>query len=645
MPTHVEVKGKPSTLEGNQEYALLYAQRIVRHFTESLEQNNCLISIPIGVYMELDRHEKAVTDLVDTAIQVYNPNIYDGSAGGDKDEARASSIADRDDIARAAMSQLSEDCFNCNMDFPKFDFSGVFGTVLADARIAIDGYQDMFKFNKASVCQYAFFLSYLCIPDLLKLIAMILAAIVRLLSGIKLPRITIIFMIMALLSAIIGALLSALSMLIRFAMTPILCILDTIESIIDDLPTPENLRKVSKSDMEALGMGHIIDGRYDTGLKEQVQAIRERITSAGRGLESNISKVTKDTFGALEGVIQKSIDSLNESVTELMGLFTHFACEPGRSGLSIGQWLGTASELVAMLNLLRYVVKGKAGKAALKAACNRPRGSRVTPDDKQAWMDSIAASDEPLDVSTIAEIIKDTIGSEVDIVVDGDTGKPIAAIIKDPDSNNSSNKDGHLTLFNCELDNYIASSDISTILDEAVNEAIERVDTWETGDNDGTGHGQRDPSIHIIPVSEIDTSKYKPGAEWVPLEIDTDWNIADHVKDALDLVNKYNPSKEGTIETPIIVLDPDSIDNYIPPKRHYDKYIYKPVWKDIDDSDWGVNDFIKDDTLPDNQRGDKSLIDTSGNLVDLYKENPSKTISLECGTPEEISKRIGLIYD
>ena len=248
---------------------------------------------------------------------------------------------------------------------------------MAEIQNTLEQFKGISKYNKASVCQYAFFLSYLCIPDLLKLVSLILAAITKLLSDITLPRITIALFINAILSAIIEVLVRNISILARFALTPVLCILDAIDSIIAQLPTPENIRAQNEQDLIRLGVNEkFMQGEYDTGLADKSKKIREAYTSRVRKYEQeasmNTQKYVKEIFGPLEETINKSVDSLNNSIAELTGLLNHFSCEPSRSGLTTSQYLSNLSEFMALVNLLRYIIKFKGKKAAFEQLCNTP---------------------------------------------------------------------------------------------------------------------------------------------------------------------------------------------------------------------------------------------------------------------------------
>ena len=133
----------------------------------------CLIQVPAALYVEIDDQYNRLVDYIESAV---NSGSIDTGNTGATDNYVSYSYQEGDfrqtEIAQAvreAIRRASNDCFNCNIPKPKFDFSGVFDNLMAEIQSTLEQFGGMFKYNKASVCQYAFFLSYLCIPDLLML--------------------------------------------------------------------------------------------------------------------------------------------------------------------------------------------------------------------------------------------------------------------------------------------------------------------------------------------------------------------------------------------------------------------------------------------------------------------------------------------
>lgn len=521
------------TPTANIAYAVSYAQVIIEHFSKALEENGCLIQVPAALYVEIDDQYNRLVDYIESAVNSGNTGATDNYATYSYQEGdfRQTETAQ---AVREAIRRASNDCFNCNIPKPKFDFSGIFDNMMAEIQSTLEQFGGMFKYNKASVCQYAFFLSYLCIPDLLKLVSLILAAITKLLSGIALPRITIALFINAILSAIIEVLVRNVAILARFALTPVLCILDAIDSIIAQLPTSENIRAQNEQDLIRLGINEkFMQGEYDTGLADKSRKIREAYTSRVRKYEQeasmNTQKYVKEIFGPMKETINKSVDSLNNSIAELTGLLNHFSCEPSRSGLTVSQHLSNLSEFMALVNLLRYIIKFKGKKAAFEQLCNAP-----TDSSNYANNNYTDIYDTPMSIENIGSIIADVLGSDIDIITN-DEGNPIAIGIKNPNSEIDESR--NLSFWSCNLRDFAES----VIVPNLINDIIQNdIPTLNIDDFNMTPW-----KVTVIPNSSY-TTNMDINTDIIPLVIDEVWNLPDHIRDIISLIDTYNGATDPT---------------------------------------------------------------------------------------------------
>lgn len=53
-------------------YAVAYAQLIVDHFSKALQENGCLIQVPVGLYIQFDDQYNRLVDYIDSAINAGN---------------------------------------------------------------------------------------------------------------------------------------------------------------------------------------------------------------------------------------------------------------------------------------------------------------------------------------------------------------------------------------------------------------------------------------------------------------------------------------------------------------------------------------------------------------------------------------------
>ena len=624
---------RASSNAGTSAYAMMYAQQIVDHFSKALEENNCLVQFPIGMYVELDNLDNQLNDYIDAAVEAERDNKTNTDSPGYEEPRTSDSLTD--EIVRSAIASVSDKCFNCKIEKPKFDFSDMFGNLMAQARLILDQFENMFKYKKASVCQYAFFLSYLCVPDLLKLIALILAAIVRLMQNINLPRITVELFISGILSAIISALVRNISILARFALTPVLCILDAIQDIISRLPTPENIRKTSGEDLKKLGIEEHFQG--NTGASEMVESVRKAYTDRIKSFESldinSTQQYAQSIFGPLENTINNAVSSLNDSVTELEGLLNHFQCEPGRSGISISDFLSNVSELMALLNLIRYIIQFKSGKAAMEKLCNTPT------DGSNYGNDNSSLNDRPLTIENIGSIIAETIYDDIEIITSED-GDPIGIVIQDTIKNNPNS----LTFWTCNLNDFIENINITDIITQEVENNIDKLNfpEYELGEW----------KVTLIPETEYTFTR--PNTAIIPLKIDEVWNLPQHIKDIIEVIDVYNPTTDGNIINEVEFMPKDVIDDLLvragitnpirdskplSPLNNKDNIFGSGV------DDGSIPDIIKrdDDNTPSIEDVTNSINNRKSIRVikDPIATSGSVKINLECGSVEGLMERLG----
>lgn len=617
---------------GTSAYAMMYAQQIVDHFAKALEENGCLVQFPAALYVEFNDYENQLRDYINSAIgsEDYgtNSNYIDKSNSNVSYAKDNSSLTN--EVIQSAIRSVSDNCFNCKIEKPKFDFSGLFGSLMSDIEASLSQFENMFKYNKSSVCQYAHFLSYLCVPDLLKLIALILAALVRLMQNINLPRITIAIFIQGILSAIIQVLIKNIAILARFALTPVLCILDALDTIYNSLPTQENLRDAAGKDIEALGLQEYVQG--NSGIRENLKYVRDSYTSRVRNTEKTVSDYVKNQMAPLENTINNAVQSLQNSVDELTGLLNHFQCEPGRSGVSVSQFLSNVSELMALANLLRYVIRFKSGKAAIEKVCNAQSSG-----ENYGNNNITDAGDTVLDVSNIGSIIAGVIGSDIDLIVD-DNREPIAVVIKD---NTNNDQDNNLSFWNCNIKDFTESINVPNIIKEIIEQDIPTLDIDKP----------EDWSLDDWNVTIIESGSPNDPREWdyipyeiIPIGVEAEWNIPKHVREIISTIDLYNPTTDGNIINAVEFIPKDTLDELT--KRSVFGASISPT--EIQELNRVDNTFgTTNNTISQEVESKTNLIrrDVIGRAIhtDVVSSGVGAmaNLNLECITPEDLISKIG----
>ena len=146
---------------------LYNAQLISNAFSKTMEDNNCLLMLSIGLHQEIDNTVKDLEDLVN--------NVSDTNDLLDKEEDTDSS-EDILDTINDIISDLKDKCFQCDLKIPDLDFDMDLNAVLAALKAQIDLFKSIFKVDKIDLCQPAFALQSSCVPDIIRLITLLLTA-------------------------------------------------------------------------------------------------------------------------------------------------------------------------------------------------------------------------------------------------------------------------------------------------------------------------------------------------------------------------------------------------------------------------------------------------------------------------------------
>ena len=119
---------------------ILYnAQLITSAFAKTLEENNCLLMLTIGLHQEIVNSTKDLEDLSDNASETND--ALDSTAS-------SSSSVTSDDVLNT-ISSIAEDlkssCFSCNLKLPSLDFDMDLSGVMASLTAQLNLYKSIFQ--------------------------------------------------------------------------------------------------------------------------------------------------------------------------------------------------------------------------------------------------------------------------------------------------------------------------------------------------------------------------------------------------------------------------------------------------------------------------------------------------------------------
>jgi len=146
--------------------------------------------------------------------------------------------------------------------------------------------------------------------------------------------------------------------LINFALSPIKCIVAAIESILNSLPTPNNLKdNLTAEQFEFTGL--------NTGQLggEEVQSIEDAIATYKKKAQADLAngekQMKQDFQKMLDSVEEAFIIGYEETIKELFGVSNYLDCEEKRTGSNVVEKITAVFELVQMANMLIAVIDKK----------------------------------------------------------------------------------------------------------------------------------------------------------------------------------------------------------------------------------------------------------------------------------------------
>lgn len=349
--------------------SILYeAQLIATAFSKALEDNNCLLILPIGLHQEINNGIKDVEDLVKT-IDDINNNL-------DKEvEVTTDTILD---VLDEAIKESKEKCFTCKLEMPGIDFNVDLKGALGRLSAQIDLYKSIFKFNKLDLCQASYSLMQGCLPDILKLITLLLTAYVSIMALKKLSNISIMAFIKGILSTLLSKLLGSLKITMSIGNTNISCLINALKEIALALPTQEAIQaRLTAEENYALGLidvnkkstnSDILRNKMVDDLYKNLDESHTKLSNLDFEI-NNIDDKVNETFKLVSDVVDSALEEVNEYVKNLLSFQTYFECENVRSGMDVEDAIATVNRLINVLNLLSAIALSIAKKEIREKAC------------------------------------------------------------------------------------------------------------------------------------------------------------------------------------------------------------------------------------------------------------------------------------
>ncbi len=208
------------------------AQLIADTFAKGLEDNNCLLISTVQLHQKINDTIKDVTDLTEP---VYNtPEELVNKVTLPKADSLNPLVA-------GVIQSSKERCFNCKVSLPKLSFKGDLDFSLDDMKAHIQLYKDLFNFQKINPCQAIDMFKYQCIPDVLRLIALLLNAYLMITSLRRLTGLSLSVFIKGIISALLGKLIASVNISLNLGQLNLSCFIEYLNQILAAIPSTDNI--------------------------------------------------------------------------------------------------------------------------------------------------------------------------------------------------------------------------------------------------------------------------------------------------------------------------------------------------------------------------------------------------------------------
>ena len=505
---------------------ILYnAQLISNAFSKTMEDNNCLLMLSIGLHQEIDNTVKDLEDLVN--------NVSDTNDLLDKEEDTDSG-EDILDTINDIISDLKDKCFQCDLKIPDLDFDMDLNAVMAALKDQIDLFKSIFKVDKIDLCQPAFALQSSCVPDIIRLITLLLTAFVSIMTLKKLSNISVSAFIKGVLSTLLSKITQSLKITVNIGSTNISCLVNTLQEIALAIPTQQNIaKKLSEQERIALGFSDQDGNDLNTDflrsdmldkLNDTINTHTVNINTIDNELNNAESQIN-EAFTLINDVIDLSLDELNNYIQSLLGFQTYFECESKRSGMDVEDAIKMINNLIQVINMLSSLVLSLVKKDLREQACKtRSAINNLSEEDISDLLIKDIISDNN---QSIVEII-DSSDSALEVII---YDKPLATTLP------------KLDLLDCSIDDFVSSHTLPRIIEVAKKQLQEEQDRTSI-DAPSTTYTFKKPSVEQTDTINniVDLIYTKP----IPPDEETTEEIINNVVNPIGLKG-LSPLLEETI--------------------------------------------------------------------------------------------------
>lgn len=538
---------------------------IISEFSNTIAKYECESNIPITMWVELEENKNDLIRIIniindeDVDLGKYDPNndIHSTVWGGNDSYPYKTEYGDY-------ISNTNVSSGNCNFCNPlKVDFNLKLQkpSIKANLELSIDIGNMMFSSNAPIVCSTALVMSQGCIPDLVRIIGMLLMALSTIVSSVNLESLSLSSFISATLGAVLDISIKKGMFMFSVSVSKSECLSATIKEILSYLPTSQSMN--DRLDPELLKKFGLYN-KNPTNYVKMFEALDKSLTINGK---DGIDKAF-DGMSQMTSVIDNAIQHVNDWLEGLFGLSSYIPCERERSNSKPSTLIEQIMNLITMINTIRAIID----KKYQKEQC----GSIGTPAD---------GSSNTLTPDDVIDIINDII--DIDKIIKDNDGNTIAIILPSVGL-----KTVYIDTFGCNLPHFMdfvtdmfnnpeynTSLEVTPNTNTVMGESEEQRTSYESDLFQSTNTIRSPSSSYnakrptIVSIEDIDENQ-KLAEDYI--------NISDTLTIVSGLINRIREdniiSQELITRNPIPNKDSDSEENK--PISVYDN---EPVVRSIDD--------------------------------------------------------------
>ena len=380
---------------------------IISEFSNTIAKYECESNIPITMWVELEENKNDLIRIIniindeDVDLGKYDPNndIHSTIWGGNDSYPYKTEYGDY--ISNTNIS--SNNCNFCNPLKVDFNLKLQKPSIKANLELSIDIGNMMFSSNAPIVCSTALVMSQGCIPDLVRIIGMLLMALSTIVSSVNLESLSLSSFISATLGAVLDISIKKGMFMFSVSVSKSECLSATIKEILSYLPTSQSMN--DRLDPELLKKFGLYN-KNPTNYVKMFEALDKSLTINGK---DGIDKAF-DGMSQMTSVIDNAIQHVNDWLEGLFGLSSYIPCERERSNSKPSTLIEQIMNLITMINTIRAIIDKKYQKEQCGSIGTPADGSSntLTPDD---------VIDIINDIIDIDKIIKDNDGNTIAIIL------------------------------------------------------------------------------------------------------------------------------------------------------------------------------------------------------------------------------------